>query len=102
MEEAVWYRNNDAINDFIKFLNIKTSIINGVIIGAELAFIINIPFSVDSIFASHFNAAALLMIMPLIFGLSALLYDKYHFRNELNQAKGVIHDLFTKSTKENA
>jgi hypothetical protein len=101
LKEAIWCRNNEAVDARLRFLSIKVTIIDGAILGAELAFIINLPFIGVSMFASRFNVAILLIIMPFIFGVPAYLYDKYCFRNELKQATDVVHDLFNESTNEN-
>ncbi len=97
LKESIWRSNNPAIDATFKFAAVKYSILTGIILGAELALIVNLPFIAITLWTLRFKAAIVLTIMPLVFGLPAYLYDKYHFRKELDTLREAAHKLFIKS-----
>ena len=94
---SIQYSKEKAVDWVIRFYAVRSAVLEGIILGAELAFLINIPFVVNSLIVSRFASAILLTVIPFAFGLPAYFYDKYVFKKDFRDLQNAIGNLFKSS-----
>jgi hypothetical protein len=101
MDYDIWLKST-GLDKYLSFLNLKYAIVNGFLLGSELAFIVNIifafllflvPFKEYPLFISVF-------INSFLFFSIALIFEKYFFRNSHNAAITNLNKRYKDATIE--